>query len=134
MIILGIDYGSRKVGLAYSDETELIAAPLSTIFVKNDADLIAQIKTLALKKKFAKIVLGIPSGWQNVDSPQTANVKRFAELLRKEMLMSVEFWDESYSSQRAEAGARGKKRANSDSEAARIILQEYLDYQHEQTI
>lgn len=131
MIILGIDYGSKKVGLAYSDETELIAAPLPTLFIKTDADAINGLKSLVLKTKFAKIVLGVPSGWQNVDSPQTEKVKKFAELLRQELLMDVEYWDESYSTQRAEAGARGRKRANSDSEAARIILQEFLDYQRE---
>jgi len=133
MIILGIDHGQRKIGLAVSDETELIAAPLPVLLVKNYTEAVEGIKMVVENLKVGKIVLGLPTGWEGKDSPRTTEVRTFKQKLQKHVKLEIDFWDESFSSKRAEKGARKRKRANSDSEAARIILQEYLDYQRERT-
>ena len=131
MIILGIDHGTRKLGLAVSDETGFIAAPLPTLRVKNRAEAIEGIVQIADDIRAQLLLIGLPSGWEGNDSQQTKLVKDFAELIKKATGLEYKFWDESYSSKQAEKGARGRKRANSDSEAARIILQEYLDWKRE---
>ncbi|MCA9383768.1 Holliday junction resolvase RuvX [Candidatus Dojkabacteria bacterium] len=131
MIILSIDHGTRKLGLAVSDETGFIAAPLPTLRVKNQKEAIEGITQIADDVRAEMLIIGLPSGWEGKDSEQTTLVKDFAEMVKKATGLDYKFWDESYSSKQAEFGARGRKRANSDSEAARIILQEYLDWQRE---
>lgn len=127
MKIMAIDHGSKKIGLAVSDETELVAMPLEIIRFRNQEHAIDLIVRIIEKLKIDQLVLGIPSGW-NGDSPQTKLVRTFQEELVARTGKTIELWDETYSSKIAEKGARGRKRENSDSEAARIILQEYLDH------
>lgn len=131
MVILAIDYGQKNIGLAVSDELGIIAAPLPALKVKSNQEAIEGIAFVADDIKAQSLLLGVPSGYQDIDSPITKQVRRFAENLKKYTSLPVVFWDETYSSKRAEFGARGRKRDNSHSEAARIILQEYLDYKAE---
>ena len=131
MTLLGIDFGRKKIGLAYSDETELVAAPLETLRVNNLDEAVAKIKEVKAKLQAGKIILGFPTSVIGVESPEMRLIKKFAVALEQALKLEVKLWDETYSSKRAEFGARGRKRANSDSEAARIILQEYLDDQNE---
>src|SRR3989344_3110457 len=110
MIILGMDFGLKKIGLAYSDETELVAAPYKTRYIKDIDDALTFLIQLKQQIKLEK---------------------QIQINLQEKLKIPVEFWDETYSTKIAEYQARGRKRANADSEAARIILQEYLDYQNE---
>jgi len=128
MITLGVDHGTAKIGLAISDELGMFAAPLPTLRVKTKKEAYEGVLFIAKDLKAEKIVVGVPSGWQDNDSPQTKKVKKFVKQLQTKTNLMIDTWDESYSTQKAEKGARGRKRANSDSEAARIILQEYLDW------
>lgn len=128
MMILGVDYGKRKIGLAVSDETELVAGPLPIMNVKNMKEAVEGVTQITQNLNIEKVVVGLPTGWEGKDSPQTEFTKMFKGYLADAISIPIDFWDESYSTQKAEKGARGRKRANSDSEAARIILQEYLDY------
>jgi|SRR3989304_4739189 len=131
MIILGIDFGLKKIGLAYSDETALVAAPFKTKYIRSLDDALTFLIQLKQEIKFEKIVLGYPVSVINKETIIMKLIKKMQAELQEKINVPVELWDETYSTKTAEYQAQGRKRANADSEAARIILQEYLDYQNE---
>lgn len=124
MITLAIDHGEKNIGLAVSDETGFIAAALPYIKAKTRLEAIEGILFVANDIKAEQLLLGLPTGHEGVDSPQTKKVRDFAEELKHHTDLPVTFWDETYSTKLAEK----LNKANSHSEAARIILQEYLDF------
>lgn len=128
-MILGIDYGQKKIGLALSDETGLVASPIHMIRIASDEEAISKIFEIVKAKYVTEIVVGIPTGYNNIDSPQTKIVREFIVLLSEIIKIKVNEWDETYSTQIAEKGLSKKQKLNSDSYAAAIILQEFLDYQ-----
>jgi putative Holliday junction resolvase len=128
MKILAIDYGQKKFGIAISDETLLVSSALPTVFCKDENDGLTKIINLIQEKSPDTILLGIPSGWQNIDSPQTKIVRDFKLALEKSSQIPIIEWDESYSSKFSAKNLSGKQKKNSDSYAAALILQEYLDY------
>lgn len=125
---LAIDYGQKKLGLAVSDETALLASAIQMARVKDDDEAVNVIKKEIQARKIDEIVIGVPSGWQNIDSPQTIIVRNFIQLLKQNTNLPIHEWDETYSTKIAEKNISGKQKQNSDSYAAAIILQEYLDY------
>ena len=127
-MLLAVDYGQKKLGLAISDETNLVASALPMVRVKDDNAAIDAIKKTLTQKPITEIIVGVPSGWQNMDSPQTKVVRHFIDLLSKSTGLVIHEWDESYSTKIAEKNISGKQKKNSDSYAAALILQEYLDY------
>jgi len=123
MNILSIDYGTRNIGLALSDETEIVAAKLPHLKVRNQKELEDGILSIIKNINPGKILLGKPQ-----DGAITQAIEGFAEFLRTSTNLEVRFWNEDNSSKQAEKGRSKKfKKNKSHSEAARIILQEYLD-------
>lgn len=123
MKILGIDYGKRNIGLAISDEKEIIAAKLQSLKIKHPEELLEKLKELRKSQNFEQILLGIPQKGEI-----TEIVKCISEKIEMELNINVILWPEDYSSQKAESGKSRKfKKEKSHSEAARIILQEYLN-------
>jgi len=123
MIILCIDYGSRHIGLAISDEREIVAARLPSLTIKRPNDLIDGLQNLRANIVFEKILFGLPAEGEN-----KTKIEEIAKIVRENLDIAVEFWNEDYSSKRAEKGTSKKfKKEKSHSEAARIILQEYLE-------
>ena len=130
--IMCIDYGDVRLGIALSDPLQLISRPFS-VLVNHDPAMFQQLKEIIQNEKVGKIVLGLPLNLGGEDTPKTLQVRQFAERLRIETALPLEFWDERYSS--AEANETLKKmgynskqsRALVDKVAASIILQDYLD-------
>lgn len=123
MQYLGIDFGLKRVGLAFSDGE--LATPFKTIQVRNFKDALKQVIAAVEKEGFNQIVVGLPEG----KIGQT--VLGFIKALRQSGLNVVEA-DETLSTQRATAqmidsGIKKKNRQTSDAVAAAIILQNYLD-------
>lgn len=129
MKTLSIDHGTKKIGLAISDELGISAKALPLLKVSNFNQAVNMIKTFVEKEHCDQILLGLPSGYNNVDSPQTIIVRKFASLLSKIIGIPVILWDESYSSKQAEKYIKGKTKKNLDSEAAKLLLEEYLNSQ-----
>ena len=125
MIILGIDYGEAKIGLAISSGT--LAAPLLVIKYKTIDELFVRIKKIAEEERAAKLVVGIS------ERESAKKAKKFGGDLAKYLELPVDFVDETLSSKDAqimaiEAGIKRKKRKNmEDAYAAALILQSYLD-------
>jgi len=123
MKILAIDYGLKKIGLAFS-ETGL-AEPL--LVIRNQLSVVSKISNLCQKYKIEKIVIGLPEG------KIATRVKEFGKKLFSFTELPVVFQDETLTSKEAiakmiEAGrGRKKRQEKEDAIAAAIILQTYLD-------
>lgn len=132
MKIISIDYGDRRTGLAISDESGKIARRFMTIENEGEDDLIREIITILLEEKVSAVVVGVPVGL-NAESDQTRKTNHFIMELKRMTDVPIESVNEMYTSKMAEknlldSGKRGLEiKELVDQEAARIILQEYLD-------
>ena len=130
MILLGIDWGERNIGIAFS--SGLAAAPLEALKVKTQNEAVDKIARIYQKLEAEKIVLGIPldsEGWERV---QAQKIKKFGKKLQKAISGKIIFHNEALSSKEALekklAAGRGKKaRRKLDATSAAVILQDYLD-------
>lgn len=131
--LLGIDYGSRRVGLALSDGLGLLAHPYATLTKTTRDKLFADLLRIIAAEKVTAVVLGLPRALNNEDTHTTRQVRNFAQSLGRRTSLPIHFQDEALSSSLAEqhlfqSGRRGKKmRAALDQQAAVIILQDYLE-------
>jgi putative pre-16S rRNA nuclease len=136
--VLGVDIGRRRVGVAISDATGMLARPLRTLTVERRGDAVRQIAQLARELAddddgLGAIVVGLPRHLDGSATPETAHAEAFAEALRREALVPVEFEDERLSSREAESRLAvrekdwRKRKAQLDAAAAAVILQDYLD-------
>lgn len=132
--ILGIDYGTRRIGLAISDYAQKIAFPADVIDAaggpKRDA---ARVAERAAKERAAAIVVGMPLNMDGTRGPQAELTQRFIEALAQSTALPVAAWDERLSSFAADQVLRaaeltaGKRRRLRDALAAQVMLQSYLD-------
>ncbi len=122
MKILGIDYGTKRIGLAISDETQTLARELAILSPKQ---FWQDIKTIVEQEGIEQIIIGLPLNMSGQNSEKTDEVQRFFDQLQQLITVPLEFMDERLSSSMAENLPGGKE--NVDSLAAQIILQNYLD-------
>ena len=123
---LGIDYGTKRIGLATGDDAAKLASPLTTV---GPAELAGVIER---EGPFAAVVVGLPRSLNGAETAQTLAVRRFTDdVLWRKLRIEPVFQDEAATSQVAEERLKeiGKPydKADIDSEAAAIILQDYLD-------
>lgn len=136
MRILGLDYGSKTVGVAVSDPLGLTAQRLDTIWRKQENKLrqtLARIKELVDEYQIEQIVLGYPKNMNNTVGERAEKALKFKEMLEKRTGLTVIMWDERLTTVEAdrtlmEAGVRRENRKQYlDGLAAVFILQGYLD-------
>lgn len=137
MRIMGLDFGSKTVGVAVSDPTGLIATGLE-IVRRDRADklrqTLARIEALIIEYRVEKIVLGYPKNMNDTLGERVKKTLAFQELLERRTGLPVELWDERLTTVEAdavmmEAGIRREDRKKYvDKIAAAFILQGYLDY------
>lgn len=136
MRILGLDYGSKTVGVAISDPSLLIAQSKETIFRKEENKLrrtLARIEELVTEYGVDKIVLGLPKNMDDTCGQRVAATMQFMEKLKRRTGVEIILWDERLTTVAAdevlkESGVRkGERKEYVDAVAASIILQEYLD-------
>lgn len=131
--VLGIDYGSKRIGVAVSDPTRLIAQGVETVL--NNSHSIDHMRRIVRELDVQCIVVGMPYGPKGEIGGKAREVERFIEVLRRAFDIPIKTWDESYSSVDAQrvflqGGMKRKQRrqkARVDEMAARLMLQEYLD-------
>jgi len=122
MKIIGIDYGEKRIGLAISDETQMLARELEIV---DPASVIKKLSELIEQEEIEKIVVGLPLNMSGQSTQKTEEVLAFVEKLKNKFSVPVETFDERLSSVMAGHLPGGHK--NVDSLAAQIILQNYLD-------
>jgi putative Holliday junction resolvase len=133
MRILAVDPGDKRIGLAISDPSGMIANPLMIIRHVSrpvDAAIIAQI---AQEHQASRIIIGQALDLEGGPTPQSRRAARLAAAIRDQSECTIEFWDESGSTQtareaRISLGVRRQKRSGHlDDLAATVLLQSYLD-------
>jgi putative Holliday junction resolvase len=124
MKYLGIDYGTKRVGLAVSDETGSIAFPHS--IVPNDEELVPKLTALVKDAWIRTVVIGDTRAEGGAANPVTPEAEQFAEQLKTATEVPVEWVREAGSSIEASRYAP-PGREHDDSAAAAILLQRYLD-------
>ena len=129
MTILGIDYGSQRVGIALSDATEVLAFP-NCIF-DNSRELLPNVKALVAEKNVRMIVLGKSQDLQGRDNPIMGRINEFKTALETDVKVPVVFQQEYWTSE--EARRYQKSGEYVDASAAALILQRFLDTQRAQT-
>ena len=135
MRYLGIDLGSKTIGLALSDETLTIATSYKTIFFNNEdySSTIAKIKEVVEEFSIKKIIMGLPKNMNNTLGERALITLEYKKLLEENLNVEVIMMDERLTSVISnnvliEADMSRKKRKKKvDSVAAQIILQDYLD-------
>ena len=129
---LGIDFGTKRVGLALSDRSNMIASPYKTLNYVSGKDLITQLETIISKNDIEILVLGLPINMKGEDTAQTMKVRNFKEILST-LRISIVYEDERLSSVSAinslmlQNVKTGHNKPEIDKTAAAIILQQYLD-------
>lgn len=135
MRYLGIDLGSKTMGLAMSDTTLTIASTYKTIFFKNEDynSTIEEIMNIIKEYNITKIILGLPKNMNNTLGERAETTLKYKELLEKNTDIPIIMFDERLTSVISnniliEADMSRKKRKKKvDSIAAQIILQDYLN-------
>ena len=136
MRILGLDFGSKTVGVAVSDGLLLTAQGVETIERKDENKLrktCARIEELIAEYEITEIVLGLPKNMNNTEGERVEKTKAFGERLERRTGLPVHYWDERLTTVAAEqilmeSGVRRENRkAVIDKVAAGLILQGYLD-------
>ena len=135
MRYLGIDLGSKTVGLAMSDTTLTIASTYKTIFFKDEDynSTINEIKDIIKECNITKIILGLPKNMNNTLGERAEITLKYKELLEKSTDLPVIMFDERLTSVISNSilieadMSRKKRKKKVDSIAAQIILQDYLN-------
>ncbi len=122
--VLGIDFGTKRIGLALSDESQKLAFPHATFDA--GTNIIEKIRVLCKQEEVGKIIVGIPQAPGSMsDTAITQEVRKFAESL-KILGLLVDFEPEFFSTSEAKK-SNSTSKENIDSAAASIVLQSYLD-------
>ena len=133
MVILSVDLGKARTGLAIYDKSEILASPLAQINEKNVDNLLDKVANVALARQVELIIVGLPVNMDGTDGESAKNAREFAARLKEKTKLLVRMQDERGTTITAHkylnaTNTRGMKRKNVvDSVAATIILQNFLD-------
>jgi putative Holliday junction resolvase len=132
--IMGIDFGSKRIGISISDPTLTIAYGLSVL--ENNGGVFDKISEICRQYDIALIVIGLPLKLSGKHSSKTGEVLKFVEELESKLKVKVVRWDERFTTKIAqmsklEMNMKKKDRQRKDTDdliASTLILQSYLDY------
>lgn len=131
--IIALDVGDATVGIAATDELQLVAFPVCTLRRSRslNADL-KMVEDIVCKLKAEKIIVGLPLDQEGREGKQAAKVKDFSSRLAQRLKVPIELWDERFSSADAEERlldldvSRKKRKERIHAAAAAVILESYL--------
>ena len=138
MRTLAVDLGSRRVGLALSDEGGKFATPYDVLFVANADEAISPLKELIVQEGVTRVVIGLPLNMDDSVGPAARAAMSWGAKLREQCTVELLYVDERLSSFEAEQRlvdrkrggeriSRGQKRQMLDAHAAAAFLQDFLD-------
>ena len=134
MIIMSVDLGKARTGIAVSDSSESFAFPKTVITEYNTEKLVEKISSLALENKAELIVVGLPKNMDGSVGSRAEECKEISEKIQNTSGINVVMWDERCTTISAHTAlnytdTKGKKRKQVvDAVAAVIILEDYLQY------
>lgn len=133
MRVLALDHGTKRVGLAISDEMGMIAQPLTFLPAEPIGELLERLKKVVSEKNVELILVGIPRNMDGSYGPAAEKARKFVEQLKAAFTVQIRTWDERLTSVQAnkamiQGGLRREERKlKADQTAAAILLQSYLD-------
>jgi len=139
--IMALDIGSKRTGVALSDETRLFASPLVTIEETQFKPWLQKIKNLIEEHEVSDILVGLPLNQFGEEGSDALNIRRYITILRDGLATPVIEWDERFTTLQAERSlleadvSRKNRKKVIDQVAACMILQSYLDhlrFQHDE--
>ncbi len=139
MIILAVDFGDARTGVARCDGAELMASPLCVVHETYTPKVIQRVSELAKQEGAQEIVVGLPLNMNGSRGPRADLCEEFATRLAEHSGITVKMWDERSTTVTAthflnQTNTRGKKRkAVVDAVAATIILESYLNFRKNNT-
>lgn len=134
MIIMSVDFGDARTGIAVCGKSEMIASPVCVIAERDFVKCIEKTAALAIEQRAQEVVVGYPKNMNGTIGERAEKCSLFAEELKKLVDCPVKLWDERCTTVSAHnalnvTNTRGKKRkAVVDAVAAVIILESYLDF------
>ena len=132
MRILGLDLGSKRIGVAISDSLGITAQGLGVIEKDKGEEVIEYIKGVVAKEGVSEIVVGLPLNMNGSHGPKAQEAEAFANGLREKLRLPVNLWDERLTTMEVErimiagGASRNKRKKKKDKLAAQVILQSYL--------
>ena len=134
--LAGVDFGTKRIGLALSDAGRMIAAPLTTVTYAGGHDAAAQaVLTATADHRVTAYVVGLPLDLDGGEGLQARRVRNFGRKLAQLSGLPVHFWDEGLTTAASDAimsqagMGRARRKGLRDQLAAQIMLQSYLDAQ-----
>ena len=133
MRILGLDLGTKRVGVALSDALGITAQGVTTLMRESDEEIINYVKDIVSKEHVTEIVIGLPLNMDGSEGPKAKEAILFADRIKSQTGILVKLWDERMTTKQAERhmidadASRAKRKRKLDKLAAQLILQGYLD-------
>jgi putative Holliday junction resolvase len=133
MRILALDHGTKRIGIALSDELKMIATPLEYVLTEPIAEFFVRLKEIIREKEVELILIGMPRNMDGSYGPAALKVQEFIAVLKDKVAVPIQTWDERLTSAQAQrfliqGGVRRQDRKQKvDKTAAAILLQSYLD-------
>jgi len=137
MRILALDPGTRRIGVAVSDEGKIIAQPLEFIPTEPSEGVLVRLKALIAEKEVELILVGMPRNMDGTYGPAASKAQELVGALKAAITVPVKTWDERLTSAQANRlliqgnVRRDKRKQKVDAIAAAILLQSYLDAKSE---
>ena len=134
MSFLGLDYGQKRIGVAQSDELNLMAHRIGFIEHRSENYVVGEIRKLIDEYRIQKIVIGLPKTLKGITGTQAEKVLLFSKRIGEQLSCPIVTWDERLTTVQAERAlleqdvSRAKRRIKRDAIAAEIMLQSYLDF------
>lgn len=130
-VLIGLDYGERRVGIAVTDPSGKLALAAGTHVEGRDGSVIAKLRDLIREHGAVGLVVGLPLTADGRETGMAERTRRFVKILARELSLPVSLHDERYTSKEAAGwiALRGRpaRRGEVDAVAAQIILQNYID-------
>lgn len=133
MRFMGVDPGTKRIGLALGDDESGLASPHKTLVPRDPASIVAALIDEAVAQEVTTLVLGLPLRMNGLEGPEAKRARALAKALEQRGKVQVVLWDERLTTMAAErqlreSGLRGaKKKVLIDQAAATLLLQSYLD-------
>ena len=133
MRILALDHGTRRIGIAVSDEMKMIASPLEYILAEPFANFLSRLREILREKEVELILVGMPRNMDGSYGPAALKVQEFVAALKETITIPIKTLDERLTTVQAQRFLiqgnvrRDKRKEKVDKTAAAILLQSYLD-------
>jgi putative Holliday junction resolvase len=133
MRILALDHGTKRIGVAISDELKMIAQPLEFVPAEPFLDFLDRLKEIIREKEVELILIGMPRNMDGSYGPAVLKVQEFIAVLKEKVAIPIQTWDERLTSAQAQrfliqgGVRRAERKEKVDKMAAAILLQSYLD-------